>query len=138
MSTGHADADHLVAVAAGVVTAYVSNNHVQSADLPKLLVGVHEALLGVSGNGGPEEESATTKVSPQQIRRSITRDHLVSFEDGKAYKTLRRHLTLRGLTPEEYREKWGLPSDYPMTCASYSEQRSNLAKSFGLGQKRAT
>lgn len=136
MSTVHADVDHLVAVAAGVVTAYISNNHVQSADLPKLLVGVHEALLGVSGNGAAPEEPSQAKASPQQIRRSIARDHLISFEDGKAYKTLRRHLTLRGLTPEEYREKWGLPVDYPMTCAGYSEQRSKLAKSFGLGQKR--
>lgn len=137
MSMAHADADHLVAVAAGVVTAYVSNNHLQSGELPKLLVGVHEALLGVSGNHASEEEPAVRKATPQQIRLSITRDHLVSFEDGKPYKILRRHLALRNLTPEEYREKWGLPSDYPMTCASYSEQRSNLAKSFGLGQKRS-
>lgn len=137
MSTVTADADHLVAVAAGVVTAYISHNHVQGADLPKLLIGVHEALLGVSGNGAPVEEPVAAKASLQQVRRSITREHLISFEDGKSYKTLRRHLTLRGLTPEDYRGKWGLPADYPMTCASYSEQRSKLAKSFGLGQKRA-
>ncbi|MFX7156016.1 MucR family transcriptional regulator, partial [Acinetobacter baumannii] len=70
------------------------------------------------------------------IRRSITADALVSFEDGKPYRTLRRHLTTRGLTPEAYRAKWGLPSDYPLVAASYSQQRSTLAQSLGLGRMR--
>ena len=70
------------------------------------------------------------------IKRSITPDHLVSFEDGKRYKTLRRHLSVRGLTPQTYREKWGLPVDYPMAAPAYSQQRSELARSIGLGQKR--
>lgn len=75
-------------------------------------------------------------MSAAQIRKSVTHDHIVSFEDGRPYKTLRRHLTLRGLSPEAYREKWGLPRDYPMTAASYSAQRSELARALGLGQQR--
>ena len=77
-----------------------------------------------------------TRATPAQIRKSVTPDALISFIDGKPYKTLRRHLTLRGLTPEQYRAKWGLAPDYPMTSASYSEQRSELARALGLGQQR--
>jgi predicted transcriptional regulator len=76
------------------------------------------------------------KLTKTEIDRSITPDHLISFEDGKPYKTLRRHLTLFGLTPEQYRTKWGLPADYPIVSPNYSETRSQLAKSLGLGQQR--
>lgn len=125
---------HLIALAAEIVSAYVSNNHVQSADLPKLLSEVHGAICGAAAVGQPAP--ATSRVSPQEIKRSVTADFLISFEDGKPYKTLRRHLTLRGLTPVAYRTKWGLDPDYPMTAQSYSEQRSQLARSLGLGQQR--
>lgn len=136
MSDTDTDKARLVTLAADIVSAYVSNNHVQSADLPKLLTDVHDAIRGVSGGSAPAVEASQPKATAQEIRRSITPDHLISFEDGKSYKTLRRHLTLRGLSPEQYRTKWGLPPDYPMTSASYSEQRSELARALGLGQQR--
>ena len=138
MDTSEQDAEtaRLVTLTADVVSAYVSNNHVQSAELPKLLGEVHEAIRSVSLSGRPTAETGPPKATPQEIRKSISHDFLVSFEDGKPYKTLRRHLTLRGLSPEQYRAKWGLPNDYPMTSASYSEQRSELARALGLGQQR--
>ena len=122
-----------VTLASEIVSAYVSHNHVQSADLPDLLNAVHAALSGIDGRGSAP---AVAKATPQEIRRSVSPDFLISFEDGKSYKTLRRHLTLRGLTPEAYRAKWGLAPDYPMTAQSYSEQRSQLARALGLGQGR--
>ena len=121
---------------ADIVSAYVSNNNVSVADLPQLIASTHAALAELAagpagtGDGGPD------KATPAQIKKSITPDLLVSFEDGKPYKTLRRHLTLRGLTPEAYRAKWGLPGDYPMTSANYSAHRSQLARDLGLGQQR--
>lgn len=138
METSEQDAEtaRLVTLTADVVSAYVSNNHVQSAELPKLLGEVHEAIRTVSQSGRPSAETGPPKATPQEVRKSISHDFLVSFEDGKPYKTLRRHLTLRGLSPEQYRAKWGLPNDYPMTSASYSEQRSELARALGLGQQR--
>ncbi|MGH1575582.1 MucR family transcriptional regulator (plasmid) [Methylobacterium sp. P31] len=129
-----ANADY-VALTSEVVSAYVSNNSVRPADLPELLSSVHAALTGL-GKGGGIEAPPAQKLTPAQIRKSIKPDALISFEDGKPYKALRRHLTIRGITPEAYREKWGLPRDYPMTAASYSETRSALAKSLGLGQQR--
>lgn len=135
MSDTDAETARLVTLTADIVSAYVSNNHVQSAELPRLLHDVHEAIKGVVSTAA-EPASGPAKATPQEIKRSVTHEHLTSFEDGKPYKTLRRHLTLRGLSPEAYRAKWGLPNDYPMTSASYSEQRSALARSLGLGQQR--
>ncbi|MFC6743564.1 MucR family transcriptional regulator [Methylobacterium tardum] len=122
-------------LAADIVSAYVSNNPVRPADLPELLGSVHAALSGLN-QGGENATAPVEKLTSAQIRKSITHDALISFEDGKPYKTLRRHLTIRGLTPEAYREKWGLPRDYPMTAQAYSDQRSKLALSLGLGQGR--
>src|SRR3954453_15750317 len=136
MSETDSDKARLITLAADIVSAYVSNNHVQSAKLPKLLSDVHEAICTVSANGGSAADAGPPKATAQEIRRSVTPDYLISFEVGKQYKTLRRHLTLRGLTPEAYRQKWGLPHDYPMTSASYSEQRSEPARALGLGQQR--
>ncbi|GJE61400.1 MucR family transcriptional regulator [Methylobacterium trifolii] len=124
----------LITLAADIVSAYVSNNHVQSVELPKLLSDVHGAICGVSVSVAPEAGPA--KATVQEIKRSISAEYLISFEDGKPYKTLRRHLTLRGLSPEQYRAKWGLAPDYPMTSQNYSEQRSELARALGLGQQR--
>ena len=118
-----------------IISAYVANNNVPASELPGLIAQVHSALTGL-GSTGKAEEPAVAKPTPAQIKKSITHDALISFEDGKPYKTLRRHLTVRGLTAEEYREKHGLPRDYPMVAPSYSEQRSSLAKSLGLGQNR--
>lgn len=120
---------------ADLVSAYVSNNPVRPSDLPDLLTSVHAVLAGL-GRGGAAAAPAVEKPSPAQIRKSITPDALISFIDGRPYKTLKRHLTGNGLTFEEYRERYGLPRDYPTTAASYSEQRSRLALSFGLGQQR--
>jgi predicted transcriptional regulator len=122
---------------AHIVSAYVKNNHMPVAEVSKLLSGVHAAVQaraqgGTSSAAGPP----VARPTKSEVKRSISRDALISFEDGKRYKALKRHLTTRGLTPERYREKWGLPRDYPMTAASYSEARSALAHSFGLGQQR--
>ena len=117
------------------MSAFVSNNNVPVSELPALIASVHAALAGL-GKEAPAEPAGPEKPTPAQIRKSISPDALISFEDGKSYKTLRRHLTMRGLTAEGYRAKYGLPADYPMTSASYSAQRSALAHSFGLGQMR--
>src|SRR3954471_19775149 len=123
-----------IELAADIVSSYLSNNHVAVADVPALIASVHAAVTGLGQTAAPSEPE--TKATPAQIRKSISPDALISFEDGKPYKTLRRHLTIRGLSPEAYREKHGLPRDYPMVAASYSEQRSALAKDLGLGQQR--
>ncbi|KQP53655.1 MucR family transcriptional regulator [Methylobacterium sp. Leaf111] len=122
-------------ITADIVSAYVSKNSVRPADIGELIASVHQTLKGLSGSAMPAVEKIE-KTSPAQIEKSITPDALISFEDGKPYKTLRRHLSLRGLSAEAYRAKHGLPADYPMTAASYSAQRSELARSLGLGNSR--
>lgn len=121
--------------AADIVSAYVSNNSVPIGELPVLLAGVHAALAKLVAPA-PTAAEAPDKPTPAQIRKSVTPDALVSFIDGKPYKTLKRHLSRNGLTIEQYRERYGLPRDYPSTAASYSAQRSELARSLGLGQQR--
>ena len=122
-------------LAANIVSAFVSNNSVSVADLPNLIGNVHTALRN-SGQPAPQrEEAKPTPAVP--TKRSITPDYLISLEDGKHYKSLKRHLGKLGLTPVAYREKWGLPHDYPMIAANYAAKRSELAKSFGLGQRRS-
>lgn len=133
--TIEARAADFIELTADIVSAYVSKNSVRPGDMPELLASVHAALAGLS-QGSATTAPAVEKLTPSQIRKSITPDALISFEDGKPYKALRRHLTIRGLTPEAYREKWGLPRDYPMTSARYSDQRSKLALALGLGQPR--
>ncbi|MCC0808877.1 MucR family transcriptional regulator [Methylobacterium sp. W2] len=126
-----------IELTADIVAAYVSNNSVPIGSLGELLSSVHAAVSGLANGGSATPEAdKIEKATPAQIRKSITPDALISFEDGKPYKTLRRHLTLRGLTPEAYRAKHGLSPDYPMTSASCSAQRSELARSLGLGQQR--
>ena len=120
---------------ASLVAAYVTNNHIQTGEIGALIASTHAALTGL---GSPAASAAPTvdKPTPAQIRKSVTPDALISFIDGKPYKTLKRHLTGNGMTMEEYRERYGLPRDYPSTAASYSAQRSALAKSAGLGSQR--
>ncbi|MGU3330718.1 MucR family transcriptional regulator [Methylobacterium mesophilicum] len=133
--TQHPDLRRL---AADIVAAYVSNNHVQAADLPTLLASVHAAVQAAAeGDTSAVVASPVEKPSAAEIRRSVGRDALISFEDGKPYKTLKRHLTGRGLTPEQYRQKWGLPRDYPLVAPDYAERRSLLAKAIGLGRPSA-
>lgn len=127
--------NNVVALAAQVVTAYVAGNHVQAAELARLLNHVHATLKGL-GSSRTEPAEERRALSPTEIRRSITPEGLTSFEDGKTYKTLRRHLTRNGLTPEAYRTKWGLPADYPVTAPAYSAHRSQLARGLGLGRPR--
>jgi predicted transcriptional regulator len=127
------DAGELVMLTADIVSAYVSKNSVPVAELATLLGSVHTALKSLGTPPAPEPEKLTP---PVPIRKTITPDHIISLEDGKAYKSLKRHLTTRGLTPDQYRQKWGLPHDYPMVAANYAAQRSELAKSIGLGQQR--
>lgn len=114
-----------------ITTAYVSHNRIQPTELPELLSGTFRALIAITTVEEPP--AGPPKPTARQIDQSITHDHLISFEDGKPYKTLRRHLALHGLTPDEYRAKWSLPPDYPMTAPSYSERRSALARALGLG-----
>ena len=116
-----------------VVSAYVTNNAVRVSELPALIASVSAAFGGLGSAPPPEPEELRPPVS---IKKSITPDYLISLEDGRQYKSLKRHLAGRGLTPAQYREKWGLPSTYPMVAPSYSKQRSELAKSLGLGQIR--
>lgn len=122
----------LLALTADIVTAYVSYNHIQPGDLPEVLSSVYRVMLEIENKTKPIE--LPPKLTPQEIERSITQDFLISFEDGKPYKTLRRHLAMHGLTPDSYRAKWGLDANYPMTSPSYSERRSELARALGLGK----
>lgn len=128
--------EDIILLASDIVSAYVSNNSVPVAELPALIGNVHAALSGL-GSGKPLAQVAAPSVekpSPAEVRRSIGRDGIVSFLDGKTYKTLKRHLTSHGLDPHSYRERYGLPADYPMVAPSYAEQRSALAKQIGLGR----
>ena len=130
-----AENSEAVELTADIVSAYVTNNSVAAADLPKLIQQVHDALTQAAS--GPQAEPAPPLTPAVPIKKSVTPDYLISLEDGRKYKSLKRHLNTRGMTPDEYRAKWGLPKDYPMVAASYSEQRSNLAKTLGLGRKAA-
>jgi predicted transcriptional regulator len=126
--------DTLLTLTADIVAAHVSNNSVAVNDLPNLIQNVHGALTGIASKGGVAEPKPEPKVS---IRASVKPDYVVCLEDGKKQKMLKRHLmTNHGMTPDEYRQKWGLPADYPMVAPNYAEQRRTLAKSIGLGTKR--
>ena len=126
--------DLLIELTAEIVAAYVSNNSVAANDLPNVISKVHAALGGATT---PTEEVAEKPKPAVSVRRSIQNDYLICLEDGQKFKSLKRHLmTHYGLTPEQYREKWDLPADYPMVAPSYAEARSRLAKEMGLGQKR--
>lgn len=120
-------------ITADIVSSYVANNSVHRGDLPAVIASVHAALQGLVTPKPEEPETLQPRVS---IRKSITPDYLISLEDGKQYKSLKRHLGKLGLTPAEYRAKWGLPADYPMVAPNYAAQRSELARSMGLGQQR--
>ena len=121
-----------VELTSDVVSAYVSNNAVSLGDLPSLIGSVHAALLGASAPAAAKEKLTP----PVPINKTIRPDHIISLEDGRQYRSLKRHLTARGLSPEQYRAKWGLRPDYPMVAPSYSKARSELAKALGLGRKR--
>lgn len=124
----------LVEYSTDIVAAYVSHNAISPTDLPRLIADVHAALKALDSEGtiAPVEE----KKPAVPVRKSVTPDYIVCLEDGKKFKSLKRHLrTHYNLSPEEYRDKWGLPVDYPMVAPSYSATRSKLAKDNGLGRK---
>ena len=124
-----------IQLTANIVSAYVSNNTVASVEIPNLISQVYSALLRVSsGHAAPLSEPVKPAVP---IKRSITAEYIVCLEDGKKFKSLKRHLrTQYDMTPERYREKWGLPPDYPMVAPNYAAARSQLAKQMGLGHQR--
>ena len=127
--------ESVLGMAATIVSAYVSHNALPASQIPELIQTVYKSLAdtGTAGADTPQEPLKP----PVPIRRSITPDYVICLEDGKKLKMLKRHLrTNYGLSPEEYRAKWGLPSDYPMVAPNYAKQRSEFAKKIGLGRKR--
>jgi predicted transcriptional regulator len=133
--TDTADNSNFIGLTAEIVSAYVSNNPVASSDIPALINQVHSALVRVS-NGDAQSSGEPLKPAVP-VKRSINPDFIVCLEDGKKFKSLKRHLrTQYDMTPEQYREKWGLPHDYPMVAPNYAAARSHLAKQMGLGQQR--
>ena len=130
------DGADFIELTADIVSAYVSNNSVPASDLPALISEVHSALSRVSGGAAPVVQAEAPKPAIP-VKKSITADYLICLEDGKKFKSLKRHLrTQYNMSPEQYREKWGLPPDYPMVAPNYAEARSQLAKKMGLGQQR--
>jgi predicted transcriptional regulator len=129
------DKPDLVELTSEIVSAYVSNNTVVPADLPAMIADVHEALSRAAQRiGGGEREELKPAIA---LKKSVTPDYIVCLEDGKKFKSLKRHLrTHYNLSPEEYREKWGLPHDYPMVAPNYAAARSQLAKQMGLGTRK--
>ena len=127
--------DDFIELTAEIVSAYVSNNTVPTSELSDLINQVHAALAQVANGRGLPRPDAMKPAVP--VKKSITSEHIVCLEDGKKFKSLKRHLRSQyNLSPEEYREKWGLPPDYPMVAPNYAAARSRLAKQMGLGQQR--
>jgi len=125
----------LVELAADVVSAYVSNNSIVASELPAVIQDVYDALKKVSDDSAEAPQEQLKPAVP--IKKSVTDDYIICLEDGKKFKSLKRHLrTHYNLSPEEYRDKWRLPSDYPMVAPNYARARSELAKKMGLGQRR--
>lgn len=126
---------NFIELTAEIVSAYVSNNTVSATDIPALINQVHAALTRVNA-GGVDTGNEALKPAVS-VKKSITPEYIVCLEDGKKFKSLKRHLrTQYNMTPEQYREKWNLPADYPMVAPNYAAARSELAKQMGLGQQR--
>lgn len=126
--------EDLLLLTSAIVRAYVSNNAVSAPDLPALIKQTHTALKTLGEEAAPEPEAEQRPAVP--VKKSVTPDFIICLEDGKEFRSLKRHLrTAFAMTPDEYRAKWNLPSDYPMVAPNYSATRSSLAKNFGLGRK---
>lgn len=126
----------LVELTAQIVAAYVGHNAASPADIEKLIADVHRSLEATLAGRGKAEAGVDLK-PPVSIRKSVTSDYIICLEDGKKFKSLKRHLRSQyNMTPEQYREKWHLPADYPMVAPKYAETRSSLAKRMGLGRQR--
>ena len=135
ITSGNAVVDNdLIDLSADIVSAYVSHNALSPTDLAKLIAEVHTALNGLQSIDAPEPVEELKPAVP--VRKSVAPDYIICLEDGKKFKSLKRHLrTHYNMSPEEYRDKWGLPADYPMVAPNYSATRSRLAKDNGLGRK---
>lgn len=131
-----ADTDHsaLLAMTTGIVANFVANNRVSPDELPGLVTMVHGSLSRLDGEPEPEEADAPARLTPAAIRKLIQPDGIVSLIDGRKFKSMKRHLSIQGFTPESYREHFSLPKDFPMVSPEYAAKRSVLAKSMGLGQ----
>lgn len=128
------DKSEVIEMTADIVSAYVGNNPVAAGDLPALIQSIHRTLSGISA--GSEVQEVAPKEPAVPVRRSITPDHLICLEDGRKFKSLKRHLrTKYNMSPEEYRAKWGLAKDYPMVAPNYAKKRQDLARKIGLGRK---
>lgn len=123
-----------IELTADIVSAYVAKNPVPVSELPALIDSVHQSIIGLGSPRTAPEANQPLKpaVNP---KKSVFDDHIVCLDDGKKFKSMRRHLSMLGMTPDEYRAKWGLPSDYPMVAPAYAKARSELARSMGLGRK---
>ncbi|MDP8917012.1 MAG: MucR family transcriptional regulator [Pseudomonadota bacterium] len=127
------DRSEVIEMTADIVSAFVSNNSVPATELPALIQSVHRALSGVST--APEVVESAPREPAVPVKKSVNPDFIVCLEDGRKFKSLKRHLrTKYNMSPEEYRSKWGLPKDYPMVAPNYAKARSDLAKQMGLGQ----
>src|SRR5262245_51260615 len=122
----------LLSLTADVVSAYVSKNPLPTIALPEMIAQVHQSLKALSG---PKQEPKVALVPAVPVKKSVTDDYIISLEDGRKFKSMKRYLGLLGMTPDQYRQKWGLPGDYPMVAPNYATKRSELAKSMGLGRK---
>lgn len=130
----HSHAGSIIELTADIVSAYVSKNAVPVSSLPDLIASVNSSLARIGQPIEPEKPTQLPAVNP---KRSVTSDYIICLEDGKKFRSLKRHLTTHfGLTPDEYREKWGLDASYPMVAPNYAAARSQLAKKMGLGRKR--
>ena len=136
MTTSDAEASQSIELAAEIVAAFVANNSLPIAELPGLIHATHAALERLASGTVDTALQVEKKEPAVSIRKSLTADFLVCLDDGKKFKSLRRHLATLGMTPDQYRAKWGLPSDYPMVAPNYAAARSQLAKQSGLGQIR--
>src|SRR5665647_1731682 len=138
-------ADDFIHLAAEIAAAYVANNSIPALELPTLLKAIHGSLREMSGAGAAAAAAAAAVPAPVAvplkpsvpINKTVTPDHIICLEDGQSFRSLKRHLgTAHQMTPQQYREKWGLPADYPMVAPNYAEARSAMAKKIGLGQRR--
>jgi predicted transcriptional regulator len=137
VQTPDTESSTTIELATNIVAAFVAKNSLPMGELPALIGAVHAALAKLEN--GPLDSALAEDAKPEPavpIRKSVTPDYLICLDDGKKFKSLKRHLKTLGMTPEAYRAKWGLPSTYPMVAANYSAKRSELATNMGLGQKR--
>ena len=132
--TAFASDNDLIDLSTEIVSAYVSHNALSVTDLPRLIADVHMALRGLRTSGSSEPAEELKPAVP--VKKSVAADYIICLEDGKQFKSLKRHLKGLGMSPEQYREKWNLPLDYPMVAPNYAATRSALAKSIGLGNNR--